>query len=364
MVILASESAAMRLDAGAMKRNEQSQPQRPVNRPTMADVARLAGVTPGTVSRALAGSPLVTAETRARIDATVHATGYVIHHAARNLRENRSRQVLIALPNIANPFFAEVVAEAEEAAQAAGYGVLIGNTAERPDGDSKIAQNLLTGAVDGLLLNIGHVPAELAGLQDIGRKVVAVAVPIPGFAITSVAIDQVSAAKEAVSYLIALGHRRIAHIGGPPSVTSEGRLKGYRLALSSAGIAPNDALVRFGHNTIPSGQAAATELLADSTRPTALFCANDEMAIGAIIAAKSIGLRVPGDLSVVGFDDIEMAAFYDPPLTTIHQPRREIGRVGLTELLALLEGRRKRSGRRITLEHSLIVRGSTEPVST
>jgi LacI family repressor for deo operon, udp, cdd, tsx, nupC, and nupG len=147
-------------------------------------------------------------------------------------------------------------------------------------------------------------------------------------------------------------------------VTSEGRLKGYRLALSSAGIARNDALVRFGHNTIPSGQAAATELLADSTRPTALFCANDEMAIGAIIAAKSIGLRVPGDLSVVGFDDIEMAAFYDPPLTTIHQPRREIGRVGLTELLALLEGRRKRSGRRITLEHSLIVRGSTEPVST
>ena len=345
-----------------MKESDESQPS-PANRPTMADVARLAGVTPGTVSRALAGSSLVTAKTREKIAAAVRATGYVIHYAARNLREKRSRQVLIALPNIANPFFSGVVAAAEEAAQAAGYGVLIGNTAKRADGDSKIANNLLTGAVDGLLLNTGHLPAELEDVPGIERKVVAVAVPIQRAGITSVAINQAAAASDAVAYLIDVGHRRIAHIGGPPSVTSDGRLEGYRQALASAGLAPDPSLVGFGDNTIPSGQEAAAMLLARPDRPTAIFCANDEMAIGTIIVAKSMGLGVPADLSVVGFDDVEMAAFYDPPLTTIHQPRAKIGRVGVAELLALLEGRRKRSGRRITLKHELVARGSVRAIA-
>ena len=119
----------------------------------------------------------------------------------------------------------------------------------------------------------------------------------------------------------------------------------------------------FGDNTIPSGQEAAAMLLARPDRPTAIFCANDEMAIGTIIVAKSMGLGVPADLSVVGFDDVEMAAFYDPPLTTIHQPRAKIGRVGVAELLALLEGRRKRSGRRITLKHELVARGSVRAIA-
>ena len=332
---------------------------KPTGRPTMADVARLAGVTPGTVSRALAGSPLVTAETRAKVDAAVRATGYVIHHAARNLRENRSRQILVALPNIANPFFSGVVEAIEETAQAADYGVLIGNTAHRPDGERKIARNLLTGAVDGLLLNTGRVPAELVAFPDIARKVVAIAVPILGAGVTSVAIDQAAAAGEAVTYLTSLGHRVVAHIGGPPSVTSEGRLNGYRTALLAVGVEPDEGLIAFGDNTIPSGQAAARRLLDRRDRPTAIFCANDEMAIGAIIVAKEMGLSVPDDISIVGFDDVEIAAFYDPPLTTIHQPRREIGRTGMKELLALLTGERRRTGRRIVLDHALVVRAST-----
>src|SRR5581483_3016635 len=122
-------------------------------RPTMADVARLAVVTSGTVSRALAGSPLVTAETREKVEDAVRATGYVINHAARNLRESRSRQILVALPNIANPFYSAVVSGVEEAARAAGYGVLLGNTRDQVEGEREIARHLLTGAVDGLLLH-------------------------------------------------------------------------------------------------------------------------------------------------------------------------------------------------------------------
>jgi LacI family repressor for deo operon, udp, cdd, tsx, nupC, and nupG len=329
-------------------------------RPTMADVARLAGVTPGTVSRALAGSSLVTAETRAKIEDAVRATGYVINHAARNLRESRSRQILVALPNIANPFYSAVVSGVEEVARAAGYGVLLGNTRDLPDGEREIARHLLTGAVDGLLLHIGRVPEDLRRVPDLARKAIVIATPIEGSGLTTVLIDEEGAARQAVAHLLSLGHRRIGHIGGPPNVNSWDRLAGYRAALAAAGVGSDDRLVRFGDNSVESGKAMAQEVLASPRPPTALFCANDGMAIGAVIASKAMGLRVPDDVSIVGFDDVEIAAFYDPPLTTVRQPRQEIGRAAAAELLALLEGRRKRTGRRITLPHSFVVRASTQ----
>jgi LacI family transcriptional regulator, repressor for deo operon, udp, cdd, tsx, nupC, and nupG len=310
------------------------------------------------VSRSLAGSSLVTAETRQKIDAAVKATGYVVNQAARNLREQRSRQVLVALPNIANPFYSDVVLGIEEAA-AAGFAVLLANTANRQDGERKLARHFLTGAVDGLLLQTGRLPAELAGIADFGRKAIAVANRIPGSGITSVGIDEVSAAREAVAHLTSLGHRRIAHIGGPPNINTDDREKGYREALAAVRRRADDSLVRFGDNSIESGRLAALGLLAPDKRPTAIFCGNDEMAIGAIIAAKSLELNVPADLSIVGFDDIGIAAFYDPPITTVWQPRHEIGRTAMTELLALLKGKRVKVGRKLVLKHWLIVRQST-----
>jgi len=332
---------------------------RSAHRATMADVARLAGVTPGTVSRALAGSTLVTPETRAKVTAAVQATGYVVNQAARSLRENRSRQILVALPNIANPFFAQVVAAVEQVAQEAGYAVLISNTGNTAVGERRVAQILLKGAVDGLIVHTGRLPADLAGIPDIARRVVAVAAPLPGSEITSVVIDECAAAREAASYLIGLGHRTIAHIGGPPSVNSEARRRGYCDALVSAGMLVDEALIGSGNNTIASGQEAARIILSRQPRPTAVFCANDEMAIGTTIVAKEMGLRVPDDVSIVGFDDVDIAAYYDPPLTTVRLPRDEIGRTGMKELLALLDGKRKRTGRRIVLPHLLVVRQST-----
>jgi LacI family transcriptional regulator, repressor for deo operon, udp, cdd, tsx, nupC, and nupG len=356
-----SRAAATGAMIAAMDDGDARRGMRSAGRPTMADVARLAGVNTATVSRALAGSPLVTPETRQRVADAVRETGYVIHQAARNLRENRSRQVLVALPNIANPFFSAVVSGIEEVAQRAGFAVLLGNTEGRPDGEQKVARQLLTGAVDGLLVHIGRLPEDLQRIPDLARKVVVVANPVPGSGLTTVGIDETAAANDATAYLVSLGHRRIGHVGGPPNVNSADRLAGYRSALATAGLEPDDRLIRSGDNSVESGQAAARSILTASSPPTALFCANDAMAIGAIIAAKQLGLRVPADLSIVGFDDIEIAAFYDPPLTTIHQPRREIGKRSMSELVALLEGRRKTVGRRITLPHALIVRGSTQP---
>ena len=183
-------------------------------RPTMAAVARLAGVNAGTVSRALAGSSLVSAETRARIRAAAQELGYPLFDGPTTERESE-RQVLVALRDIANPFFSDVVSGIAEVAQDAGCGVLIGNTFSRPDVERRLAANFLSGAVAGLIIQTGHLPRELEHLRDLKRRAIAVAVPIEEAGLTTVGIDEFAAAKEAVSYLIALGHRDIGHIAGP-----------------------------------------------------------------------------------------------------------------------------------------------------
>ncbi len=322
-------------------------------RPKMEDIARIAGVSVSTVSRALAGSPKVTGDTRARIEAAVRQTGYVVNQVAQGLRLQRSRQLLVLLPTIANPFFAEVVQGVEEEAGRAGYGVLVGSTENDPGREAALARQLLTGGVDGLVLLTGRIPAGLAEQAATGQ-IVAVSETIPGSHLPTVAIDNEAAAAAAVAHLLALGHRRIAHIGGPPgNVLTTQRAHGWRKALAKGGI--EDPPV-FGDFTMASGEAAMAALLGRAPRPTAVFCANDEMAIGAMKAARATGLRVPQDLSLVGFDDISFAAFTDPPLTTIRQPRREFGRAAVA---ALLHPRTRRA----PIRHDLVIRASTAPAA-
>lgn len=328
-------------------------------RPTMADIARVAEVNAGTVSRALAGSPLVNAETRRKVLAVAEELGYVLP-GARSSRGERERNILIALNDIANPFFSDVVSAVAEVAQEGGYGVLIGNTFSRPDIERRIAQTFLAGTVEGLVIQTGHVPKELARVPDLARRAVAVAVPIEGSGLTTIGIDEFAAASEAVTYLIALGHRDIAHIAGPPAPTNADRERGYRSAMAQAGLSVDPSRIVPGNNTMRSGQEAAMVLLSRLPTPTAIFCGNDEMAIGAITICKQKGLRVPQDISIVGFDDVDIAEFYDPPLTTVRQPRRELGRRAMVELLSLLEDNEREAGERIVLPHTLVVRGSTE----
>ena len=164
-----------------------------------------------------------------------------------------------------------------------------------------------------------------------------------------------------VELLADVGHRLIAHIGGPPhNILTTERERGYRAALAEHGLPIDDRLVTYGDFTIEFGRLAGHRLLDRADRPTAIFAANDEMAIGAIVAAKGLGLRVPRDVSLVGFDDIEFAAAYDPSLTTVHQPRREMGAAAMALLADLLEGRRPEAPE-IALPHEVIVRDSAGP---
>lgn len=315
-------------------------------RTKMEDIARIAGVSVSTVSRALAGSPRVMGDTRARIEAAVRQTGYVVNQVAQGLRLQRSRQLLVLLPTIANPFFGEIVQGVEEAAQAAGYGVLVGSTEGNAGREAVLARQLHTGGVDGLILLTGHIPASLEAHVARGQ-VVAVSETIPGQDLPTIGIDNEAAAAVAVLHLRERGHRRIGHIAGPEgNVLTAQRVRGWRQGMGEGEIAPV-----FGDFTIGSGEVAMQRLLAGAARPTAVFCANDEMAIGALKAVRRAGLRVPEDISVVGFDDISFAAFTDPPLTTIRQPRRAFGHAAVAALLeGVVPGK---------LAFELIVRAST-----
>ncbi len=319
----------------------------------MTDVARLAGVSVATVSRALSGSPLVSQHTRQRIEAAVRETGYVVNQVAAGLRLQRSRQILVMLPDIANPFFGEVVLGIEEEAQHHGFGVLIGNTGRSADRETALARQFQTGAVDGLVLLTGKRPALLADVP--ASRMVAASEHIADDVIATVSIDNYAAALEAVTHLRGHGHRRIAHIGGPAeNILTMQRFHGY---CAAQGDDFDPELVCYGDYSIASGEAAMRGFLDNANRPTAVFCSNDEMAIGAIRAARAFGIGVPSGLAVIGFDDIPFAGAYDPPLTTVRQPRRQMGRMAARILLGALAG--KDMPAPTALPHLLVVRQSS-----
>lgn len=327
----------------------------------MADIARRAGVSVSTVSRALAGSTLVAADMRRRIARIAGDEGYVVNQVARGLRLQRSRQILIILPTIANPFFGEVVLGVEEEAQSRGYGVLVGNTSGSAERAEALGRNLQTGAVDGLILLMGRIPLSLSALAAKDR-VVAISERVADLEVPTVSIDNAGAARDATAHLLSLGHRRIAHIAGRPgSNVAAQRIVGYRAALAAAGVAECNSTVIDGDFSVASGEAAMARLLDLPERPSAVFCAGDEMAIGAINAAYSRGLRVPADLSVVGFDDIPFAAVFNPRLTTIHQPRREMGRVAAGLLIDHIDDPQRPAPSR-QLPHRLVIRASAAAI--
>ena len=325
----------------------------------MADIARIAGVSVATVSRALAGSPRVTEETKARIEAAVRDTGYVVNRMARSLRLQQARQIFVIVPNIANPFHASVLLGAEEAAVAAGFHVLIGNTAGDQARAEEHARQLLTGAVDGMLLLGGRMPEPLKA-PALQQRLVAVIEPVAA-GVPVVELDNKAGAREATRHLIGLGHRRIGHIGGSrPTTATPKRFAGYAEALAEAGIEERPELVRYGAFSIATGAEEMAELLALPEPPTAVFCGSDEIAMGAIRTIKQARLRVPEDISIVGFDNIYFAAVTDPPLTTIDQPARQLGFEAmrlLAERLAGVAGAR----RGVSVPYRLVVRASTAP---
>lgn len=327
-------------------------------RAKIGDVARLAGVSTATVSRALSQPGLVSADTRAAVAEAIAATGYRPNLAARNLRHRRTGGIVALVPNLANPFFAQILSGIAGVLGPAGYNLLVADTATA--GAESLLDYAEPSRADGLIILDGSLPAERLD----GRVPVVEACEwVPGLAAPRIKIDNRAAAGIAVAHLADLGHRRIGHVCGPQgNVLTEARRDGYRQMLTARGLPCDPAAVYPGDFSLDSGRVAAGLWLAQpvAQRPTAVFLASDAMACGFIGEVQRHGLRVPADLSVVGFDDIELVAHLAPPLTTIRQPRALIGRVAAERMLSRLAGGPAEGDTVLPVE--LVVRGSTGPL--
>ena len=324
---------------------------------TIRDVASELGMSVATVSRALSQPELLRAETRERVLTVVARLGYRPNVLARSLRRGQTHAIVLVVPKL-SPFFLEIFAGAEEAALTTGLAVLLGNSDGKPEREEAYFDQVVSGRADGIILLTGLLPSSYAGGKRAIPPMVTVLERLKDHDAPVVRIDHRSASAEITRHLIDLGHRRIAHITGTRTAGStEHRISGYKDALAAAGIPVDDKLVVPGTFSMQSGADAMETLLALDHPPTAVFAGNDEMAFGAVKAARTHGLSVPDDLSMAGFDDQTTAAFYNPPLTTIHTPCREIGRRATQELIEQIAGRDV--AREIVLPTKLIVRDST-----
>ncbi|WP_043529908.1 LacI family DNA-binding transcriptional regulator [Litchfieldella xinjiangensis] len=324
--------------------------------PTIKDVAKAAGCSTATVSRALASPEKVSEATRSRVAQAIAEVGYAPNVAARNLRRAESRTIVTLLPDISNPFFSEIINGMEEIAHKAGYQILIGDC-ERDPARAEAYFNLLpTNQADGIILLTSDIPPAL--VRHAGAPLVMACEFFSDIDLPTVAIDNYQAACHAIGYLASLGHERIATIAGPISnpICRE-RTQGYHDTLRSLGLEAAARVVE-GDFGFRSGYQQGLALLQDEAlRPSAIFCHSDEMAIGVLKAARQRNIDVPGSLSVVGFDNIGFSEYCEPELTTVSQPRHEIGQQAMRMLLSILAG--EDVVRRQTLSTQLILRKST-----
>jgi len=335
---------------------------------TIKDVARVAGVSIATVSRCINSPAQVRPKTREKVMAAVQETGYAPNKIAQSFRSGRTHVIMVVLPSVGDPFFTEVMTGVRAAAQAAGYSILINETQFNTMTDKEIGALIVSKQVDGIIL--------LASMSPFGRKVLSAhskrAIPfVVGcekvsddlVEFPSIHIDNLAAAEEATNLLIGLGHERIAFMSGDPSsLLTHDREAGYRKAMTDAALNVPEQYTVHGYLTIDGAKRAANKLLNEPVRPTAMFCANDEMAIGTLHCIRQAGLRVPEDISVVGFDDTRYAEVAMPPLTTISQPAAKIGKRTVERLVEAIEGVGTRAASPELLPHKLIIRQSVGPV--
>ncbi|SEQ57702.1 transcriptional regulator, LacI family [Devosia sp. YR412] len=332
--------------------------------PTIQDVARFSGVSTATVSRALSSPERVSESTRARISEAVQLTGYTPNQSARSLRQKTARTILVALPDIRNPFFSAILDSIEREAAARGYGVLVANRFSGGDSGRRMRDYFLSNRVDGLLLFDGSVDLEQLMLLTGDPAPVPLVVAceeIPSAPFHTVRTDNCYAAEQATRHLIGLGHTSIGHIAGPcGNVLTAERAAGFRKAMGDAGLMVREDWLFEGAFGMDQGHAAGQRFAALRERPTAMFSANDESAIGFLSALNQHGIACPRDVSLVGFDDLDIAAHVLPPLTTMRQPREALGRIAAGALIDVIEGQsRSRLPMHMVLSSELIVRGST-----
>jgi LacI family repressor for deo operon, udp, cdd, tsx, nupC, and nupG len=327
---------------------------------TIKDVAQALGMSVATVSRALSLPERVLPATRERVLSAVDAMGYRPNVVARSLRRGIAPIVLVLVPNL-NPFFLEIYRGVEDAAYELGYTVLMGNTAGGEERERVYFDLVTSGQAAGVILLTGLLPADLRRTRMPLPPLVIAGEPVlePGYPL--IGIDHEAEAFAAVSHLLALGHRRIGHIAGPAALASVARREaGWRRALQSADLPDRNAdLARgeFTHLAVQSGEDAMRSLLASTPEISAVFAANDELAVGAVRAAQRGGRRVPQDLSVIGMDDQTSLEFFEPALSTVRIPRREIGHQAMLALQRVLTTGRADTGLRLGCE--LVLRATT-----
>ena len=330
---------------------------------TMKQVALRAGVSVSSVSHVLNQTRHVSPEVRARIETAMRELAYVPSAVARSLRHNVTRTLGIMLPNNSNPYFAELIRSIEDRCYSAGYNVVLCNSDDDPVKQNVYLRVLMEKRVDGLIVMSSGDSPDLPGLlARLKAPLVLVDRQWQSLDCDTVTTDHRMGAYLATRHLIELGHRRIVCISGPEHLApSRLRITGWREALTEAGLA-DDTLI-LGDFTSQGGYEVTQRLLGAADRPQAIFACNDLMAIGALCAIHQAGLSVPRDISVVGFDDIELAAFTCPPLTTVAQPKQRIGEVATELLLERLRHDRTEPCK-IALQPELRVRGSSAPPST
>jgi DNA-binding LacI/PurR family transcriptional regulator len=324
---------------------------------SIRDVARAAGVSTATVSHVVNNTRYVSEEVRARVLAAVERCGYIPDANARSLASGRSRTLGLVVSDISNPFFPELVKAIETAAFEHGYDIVLSNTNYDPARTSQYVRRFIERKAAGVVLMTSELDRSL--IAELARREVSVVfldLGEPGPHMTNLKLDYGTGIDEAIRHLVTLGHRRIAFIGGPPRLPSAAlRLAAFRASLSRY-LPDAPELIYEGDFKLEGGARAASEMLAE--RPTAVLAANDMTALGAINEFRAAGLSIPGDVSVVGFDDIAFASLCEPKLTTVCVPRESLGRRAVEALIATLSHPEQR-GEEISIETRLVVRAST-----
>lgn len=332
---------------------------------TIIDVARECGLAPSTVSNALAGKSIVTPETRSKVMKVARKLGYRASMTARALRTSRTGTVALLASDIANSFYADILKEIEGVVAAKGLSLFLGSTSFDDKKQSRYISSLIDKQIDGLILTSHSLrPADRKLLKEQKLPVVCLNRFDPLINADFVGVDNALGVRLAVEHLIAQGHRSIGFVSGRAvaSAASE-RLGAYRSVLAEKGIPIDERLIVHGDYTEASGRAAAKKLLVLDPRPTAIYCANDLMALGVMAVAKEMDIAIPEELSVMGFDDIDIAAHPLIGLSTVYAPRDEIGRLAATMLIERIEAAasgdvEKAPLRHIRLQPKLVLRNT------
>ena len=330
-------------------------------------VADIAGVSTATVSRCLNNPGRVSDATRLRVEAAILETGYTPNALARNFRRGRTNLILVVLSKVGDPFYADIMQGIRSTAVEMGYSIVIEETQLNAMTAEKVGAKLVSKQADGVILLCSLSPF---GTDEIFRRSQRNFPIVLGFepkeselsTFPRIHIDNTLAAKEATEFLLAQGHRRIGMITGTEvSGLSIDRESGYRAAMAEAAIDIADGWVVDGSLSISGAKLATRALLDHAQRPTAVFCATDEMAFGCLHEIKESGLRVPDDVSVLGFDDMRYARVADPPLSTISQPAVDIGRRVMLRLRAEIDNTAHDQRDTEIVPHRLVLRKSTAP---